>query len=266
MYISKSLTRQISKLTATKDNILILGEPGVGKRTIAQEIQSKSTKGKPLVIDGLTAVDAAFQALSGRLTVANVDAVSPHNQHLLARFLKENPGARVVLTAVRSDGLDLDTKGFEILEVAPLRERLVELPELVKSISERLCKQFGKPKLEIGGLLLNVLPQSSWPGNVKQLVDVIGKGVLQSHGDHLELPSEFLNEHQHLEHAIQNIAAGRIFVLDQTLDLIELLLIRRALDTFQYNQSKTAEVLGLSEANFRYRLKKFGLPSVRKVK
>jgi DNA-binding NtrC family response regulator len=54
MYISKSLARQISKLTATKGNLLILGEPGVGKRTIAQEIQSKSTKkGEPLVIEGL---------------------------------------------------------------------------------------------------------------------------------------------------------------------------------------------------------------------
>lgn len=72
-----------------------------------------------------------------------------------------------------------------------------------------------------------------------------------------------LDEHQHLEHAIQNITAGRGFALDQTLYLIELLLIRRALDAFQYNQSKTAQVLGLSEANFRYRLKKFKLPSVR---
>jgi DNA-binding NtrC family response regulator len=266
MYISKSLSRQFSKLTATKDNILILGEPGVGKRTIAQEIQSKSTKGKPLVIDGLTAVDADFQALSGRLTIANIDTVSPHNQHLLARVLKETPGARVVLTAVRADGLNLDTKAFQRLDIQPLRNRLEELPDLARSIADRIANQFGKSSLIIDDHPLRLLSKSSWPGNLKQLVDVIGQGVLISHGDRLELPSEFLNERQHLEAAIQNITAGRMFILDQTLDLVELLLMRRALDTYQYNQTKVAEILGLSEANFRYRLKKFGLPSVRKVK
>jgi transcriptional regulator with AAA-type ATPase domain len=55
-----------------------------------------------------------------------------------------------------------------------------------------------------------------------------------------------------------------VFILDQSLDLIEKLLIQRALKQFLYNQSKTAATFGLSEANFRYRLKKFGLPSIRK--
>jgi transcriptional regulator with GAF, ATPase, and Fis domain len=48
--------------------------------------------------------------------------------------------------------------------------------------------------------------------------------------------------------------------------LIERLLIRRALEAFQYSQTNTSEVLGLSEANFRYRLKKFKLPSVGEVR
>jgi len=87
-----------------------------------------------------------------------------------------------------------------------------------------------------------------------------------SHGDYLELPEEFLNEHQHVENAIQHIMSNRTFVLDQELYLIEKLLIRRALVRYEYNQSKTAQIMGLSEANFRYRLKKFGLPSVRGVR
>jgi DNA-binding protein Fis len=82
----------------------------------------------------------------------------------------------------------------------------------------------------------------------------------------LALDTDFLNEHQHLEEAIQNIRSGRRFVLDQTMYLIERPLIRRALEAFQYNQTNTSQVLGLSEANFRYRLKKFKLPSVREVR
>jgi hypothetical protein len=98
-------------------------------------------------------MDADFQALAtdrpSRLTVANVDSVSPHNQHLLARFLKETPGVRIVLTAVRADGLNFDTKAFQRLEIQPLRNRLEELPELVRFIADRIAKQFGKPSLEI---------------------------------------------------------------------------------------------------------------------
>ena len=77
------------------------------------------------------------------------------------------------------------------------------------------------------------------------------------------LPEEYLDERQHLENAIESILAAKVFDLDRILWLMEKLLIERLLGVTRDNQSKAAEVVGLSEANFRYRLKKFGIMSVR---
>ena len=112
--------------------------------------------------------------------------------------------------------------------------------------------------------LTRVLEKSSWPGNIRELAKVVGKGALVSKGNELELPDDYLNEHQHLQDAIENITAGKAFEMDKSLWLIEKLLIERLLGVTQNNQSHAAAAIGLSEANFRYRLKKFGVPAVRK--
>jgi DNA-binding protein Fis len=77
------------------------------------------------------------------------------------------------------------------------------------------------------------------------------------------MPGDYLNEHQHLQNAIENITAAKSFDLDKSLWLIEKLLIERLLSVTKDNQSKAAQVMSLSEANFRYRLKKFEIKSVR---
>lgn len=298
---ARRITKQVQKLAQGKEDVLLLGEPGSGRKTIAQEIHTERGKKRPLLLlDGLTVTDAevrvalaggdpeAAEATTGRrlnpltegatLVVADLEHLAPHNQALLASFLKEGrkkyPGLKVIVTLsqplvrlAQSGGIPADLlahlEKFETVEVPPLRERLEDIPFLVASLTKHYCSVLGKPMKEIDENTYHILSQGQWTGNIRQLAAVIGKAALISHGDALELPGEFLDERQHLTDAIENIHGGRIFVLDQTLDLIEKLLIQRALRQFMYNQSKTAQTLGLSEANFRYRLKKFGLPSIR---
>ena len=152
----------------------------------------------------------------------------------------------------------------ELVEVPALRERVDDIPMLTECIAARICASFGISPKTIDSNTSHIISQGQWPGNIQQLVGVVGKAVLRSKGEKLEVPADFLDEHQHLEDAITNITVASPFVLDRSLDLIEKLLIQRALKQFQYNQSRTASIFGLSEANFRYRLKKFDLPSIRK--
>lgn len=299
---AKRIVRQVSKLAQGKEDVLLIGEPGVGRRTIAWEIHNARGKKRPFVLlDGTTATDAELrsvlgngdpdqaEAVTGRrpvslvdhatLVIADVDSLNPHNQSLVSAFLKEGrkkyAGLKVIATAkyslirlAQSGSLGMDLvnhlEKFETVEVPALRDRIEDIPALIVSITKQLSATLGKPMKDIDPNTSHILSQGQWPGNVRQLVGVLGKAVMISHEDDLILPPDFLDEHQHLADAITNIESSKIFVLDQTLDLIEKLLIQRGLKHFMYNQSKTAQVFGLSEANFRYRLKKFGLPSIRK--
>ena len=298
---ARRLGKQVQRLAQAREDVILLGEAGTGRKTIALDIHAERGKKRPvIVLDAPTATDAELrvvlagadpgvaEAATGRrlsapgdhatLVVGDVESLAPHNQGLLASFLKDGrkkyTGLKVIVT-MQHPLIRLAQSGalvpellahlerFEVVEVPPLRERLDDIPTLATQLTRQLCALLGKSVKEIDENTTHILTQGQWPGNMRQLSAVIGRAVMISHGDKLELPAEFLDERQHLTDAVENIHSARVFILDQTLDLIEKLLIQRALRQFMYNQSKTAQVLGLSEANFRYRLKKFGLTSIR---
>lgn len=300
---AKRIGKLVPRLASGKEDVLIVGETGSGRRTLAWEIHCArgNKKRQYILIDGRSALDEevrasitgqqvdVVEAMTGRkpatvqdqatVAIADLELLAPQNQELVLRFLKEGRkrygGCKVVFTtqhpleqlaqsgAIIADLVPLLEK-CELVEVPALRERVEDVPALTENIVARLCLGFGIPKKTIDANTSHIISQGQWPGNIQQLVAVVGKAVLISKGEKLELPGDFLDEHQHLEDAITNIATAKPFVLDQSLDLIEKLLIQRALKQFLYNQSRTASIFGLSEANFRYRLKKFGLPSLRK--
>jgi DNA-binding NtrC family response regulator len=298
---ARKIVKLVSKLSQGKDDVLLLGESGTGRRTIALEIHNDRGKKRPLVLlEGASVSDGEFRAVllgadmtpaesfAGRkpaslsdgttLVITDIDKLAPHNQAALSSFLKDGrkkySGLKVVSTISQhldrlaqigafSAEIVAHLQKFVLVEVPPLRERLEDIGPLTDSITAQLCALMGKSKKAIGPNVYSILAQGQWPGNIRQLVGVLGKAVMISHEDDLVLPPDFLDEHQHLADAIENITLGKAFILDQSLYLIEKLLIQRGLNQFQYNQSKTAHIFGLSEANFRYRLKKFGLPSIR---
>jgi DNA-binding NtrC family response regulator len=299
---ARRIGKMLSKLAAGKEDILLVGESGTGRRTIAWEIHGARGKKRPyILVNGRSVVDEEFRAtitgqhienaeeLIGRkpatlqdnatLCVADADLLGSHNLDILNRFMKDGrkkfSGIKMILTMSDSpEGLLQDNRitpdiatllqKFERVDVPPIRERLEDIPFLAESIVANICENAGLSSKSIDANNSHILSQGQWPGNIHQLADVLGKAVLISRGDKLELPPEFLDEHQHLEDAIRNIMSGTPFILDKSLYLIEKLVIQRALKHFLYNQSKTAQIFGLSEANFRYRLKKFGLPSIRR--
>jgi DNA-binding NtrC family response regulator len=237
---AKRITKQIQKLVQGKEDIIVQGEAGSGRKTIAQEIHSERGKKRPIVIlECLTATDgearaiiaggdaAAAEATTGRritpladaatLVVADLESLAPHNQMLLASFLKEGrkkfPAVKVIVTLSESlirlaqgggiiPELMSHLEKFETIEIPALRDRLEDIPALVASMTKYYCASFGRPAKEIDENTYHILSQGQWPGNVRQLAAVVGKAVLISHGDRLELPAEFLDERQHLTDAV----------------------------------------------------------------
>ena len=147
------------------------------------------------------------------------------------------------------------------VRVPPLRERLEDIPELVEFIIKRLGKQTGMKSLSITDAALKTLGTYHFPGNVRELENVLERaatlcanGVIDI-GD-LQLRPKVVSV---AEVSVQNAAVQPGEKLGEALEDIERDAIVRALEQTRYNKTKAAALLGMTFRSLRYRIKKLGI-------
>ncbi|MBI4684847.1 MAG: sigma-54-dependent Fis family transcriptional regulator [Nitrospirae bacterium] len=132
------------------------------------------------------------------------------------------------------------------LNVPSLRDRKEDVPlfiaEFIKEFSAR-----EKKIVKVSDEVMNILQNYSWPGNVRQLRNVIERAVVLAAKDKItlkDLPDDFLLQ------AKLSVSAGKI----KTLREIELHAVKEALKECKGNKSKAAKMLGISRKTFYQRL------------
>jgi len=93
------------------------------------------------------------------------------------------------------------------LEMPPLRERREDLSELLSYYLDRYSREFGKPPKTIPAETLGVLQDYAWPGNIRELQNVIERAVLISDGDAImpeHLPENIHNRRSFAESSMEN--------------------------------------------------------------
>jgi len=139
------------------------------------------------------------------------------------------------------------------LRVPPLRERLEDLPVLVRHFLDRFTERFGVlPVANIDPLLAR-LAGHTWPGNVRELENAIERLVALSPDGELDLSLLSVGQ--------STAAAPASFGLRERVDAYERGLIVETLKLCQGNRSEAARRLGLSRATLHDKLKKHGLGS-----
>jgi two-component system response regulator PilR (NtrC family) len=145
------------------------------------------------------------------------------------------------------------------IRVPPLRERLEDIPELVNAVLRKLGKQMGIRELRMSEAALHALSQYHFPGNVRELENVLERaatlcanGVIDV-GDLQLRPKVTANEVA----IANNVAPGE--PLGEALEDIERDAIVRALEQTRYNKTKAAQLLGMTFRSLRYRIKKLGI-------
>jgi formate hydrogenlyase transcriptional activator len=78
------------------------------------------------------------------------------------------------------------------LRVPPLRERSADIPQLVMAFLQQYVKRTGKSIDSISQQTMNLLADYSWPGNIRELQNVIERGIVLSKGPILRLGSDLL--------------------------------------------------------------------------
>jgi DNA-binding NtrC family response regulator len=140
------------------------------------------------------------------------------------------------------------------IDIAPLRQRKEDIPDLVNLFISRCTGDSGKSVNGITPEAMQILVNYHWPGNVRELQNIIERACALAKGPVLE-PSDI-----HLDLRPAKANGGNGFLPEgMTLEHWEDEIIKEALRRADGNKSQAARLLGLSRNALRYRLSKIGI-------
>ena len=158
------------------------------------------------------------------------------------------------------------------IKLPPLRSRKEDIPLLVEYFLQKFQEEMGIEPRTISPNAADVLKSYSWPGNVRQLENILRRAVLLSPNpmltpDDISLPRERRNRESlediissRLEGYINSIdASGKHELYDTIVPFMERPLIKLVLKKTGGNQVKTAEILGINRNTLRKKIKELGI-------
>ncbi len=148
------------------------------------------------------------------------------------------------------------------IDIPPLRDHKEDIPDLVSHFFARFARENGKEIHQITPAALKVLTDYHWPGNVRQLENIIERAVALSSAPVLDARDIHLDARPLPGAPGSAGASGTVPFLPEgmTLEQWEDELIREAMRRANGNKSEAARLLGLSRNALRYRLSKLGVP------
>ncbi len=141
------------------------------------------------------------------------------------------------------------------VDIAPLRERREDIPELVQLFIARFSAESGKAITSIKPEAMQMLVNYYWPGNVRELQNIVERAAALASGPVLETGDIHLDAPRS-----KSTNSGNNFLPEgMTLEQWDDEMIREALRRANGNKSQAARLLGLSRNALRYRLTKIGI-------
>ncbi len=146
------------------------------------------------------------------------------------------------------------------IEVPPLRERPGDISEFANFFLSRMATELGRPALTFAPETLELLRSYRFPGNVRQLQNIIERAATLAESDVLrpeDLPPSVRGTAD--AEVEQQVAIPEDFSLERHLDALERRYLVEALRRAGGVKGKAADLLGLTFRSFRYRVGKQGL-------
>src|ERR1700741_1254237 len=293
----QSVLETIARGGPSDANVLITGEHGNGKEIVAQTLHALSARApRALVAVNTGAIpDGVFESelfghVKGAFTDARTDRIGrfeladggtifldeignvpPRQQAKLLRVLESGEIERVgssrarrvnvrVLSATNTDlpaacaaGQFSEDLLFRLntveVHVPALRERREDIALLGAHFLARYAARYRRPVQRFDPAALQAMMQYSSPGNVRELEHTIERAVLMSRTADIQ-PADL---------SLSSPRAQTQNLEDLSLEAVEAVLVRKALQRFQGNVSQAAEALGLSRGALYRRMGKYGV-------
>ncbi len=287
----------ISRVGPSDANILITGEHGTGKEVVAQTLHAISPRAsRPMIAVNTGALpEGTFESelfghVKGAFTDARTDRIGRfeladggtifldeignvpiRQQAKLLRVLETGEIERVgssksrrvdvrVISATNTDLQTATSSGqfredllFRLntveIHLPPLRERRDDIPKLAAHFLSRYALRYNRQIRGFDPGALQALLQYTWPGNVRELEHTLERAVLMCHGEEIQAADLGLVSNRQQSQNLEELS----------IEAVECILIRKALQRFQGNVSQAAEALGLSRGALYRRMEKYGL-------
>lgn len=197
-----------------------------------------------------------FKAVGGTDTIrVNVRIISATNkdleQEIMAGNFREDLFYRLAVVPIR---------------MPPLRERKGDVPLLVNHFLKKYSKLFNKSISELSSYAMKVLMDYDFPGNVRELENIIERGVALESSNIILPESLTLSAHRQEKQQQTSIThnfANNKELFDQGLEKvmadIEKRMIEQALQQASNSKMKAAELLKISFRSLRYKVKKYNI-------
>ena len=288
----------VEKVAETDANVLITGENGTGKEMLAREIHALSNRYRNdmVTVDMGAVTETLFESelfghKKGAFTDAHADRPGkfevaeggtlfldeignlPYRlQSKLLTVLQSRTVVRVgsnepisvnirLICATNGNLDEMVAQGkfredllYRIntihVEIPPLRERKEDIVPLAELFVQRFAKQYDKGQMILSDTARRKLQMHPWYGNIRELEHAIEKAIIISEGGiltdaHFHFPKKSLSPEK--ESAIE------------TLEDMELVMIRKAIDKCGGNLSAVAMQLGITRQTLYNKMKKHGL-------
>ncbi len=240
-----------------------------------------------------TGADTAFpgvirSAAGGTLFLDEIGELGPDLQPKLLRFLESHEihplgdphpvkvDVRVIAATnagveqLVADGRFREDLFYRLnvvrLTLPPLRERREEIPPLVQHYIRKYAEESRKGRLTLGDDTLEYLLLFPWPGNVRQLANEVRRMVALAEPDGTLTPALLSAEIQASRRTLPALPAAEPEVrvpLDQPLpvavDMLEQLMVRRALDRTHGRVEEASRLLGISRKGLFLKRRRWGL-------
>jgi DNA-binding NtrC family response regulator len=290
----RRLLEQVGAAAATTVPVLIVGEPGTGKRLVARTIHYQGPRRTaPLVPFSASALppDVLARQIFGRDGISDSDGAAsprltlPEGATMLLGDVLELPRdlqgmlvaaldpPRCRLLATTTGDLEPAYKTGRlradlyyaltslVIRLAPLRERLDELALIAQHLLERRNQQGTRQRTGFSEGALATLVGYDWPGNIGELARVVDAAHVSGAGDWIETDDLPADIRGHLGAAyLPPPLPPPITPLDELLTQVERRLIEHAMQRAGQNKSRAAELLGISRPRLYRRIKELNLP------
>lgn len=255
------------------DSMCIVGEQGTGKRTIAQNIHfNMYGSGSPIFIinghclraesDDLVQLKKKVISIQkGTILIKNINCIPLEMQKNILECLnfKHENTKIIALTTKPLDTLVYQDKFNEklyqmvtehFLHLPPLRERKDDIPYFVNYFLTEFHEKYGNEILGIKPDAVEYLKKFDWIGNLIQLKQIIKELSMLSKKCYVELTDvkTIMNRYKEKIHPVN--------FLQGTLEEIEQKIIKQVLEEEGFNQTKTANRLGINRSTLWRKLNK----------